>query len=68
MDDLYQEERNTLLEAAGKNLGYTGDQAQLFAVQIKSIYDNTSSGHGMGGGRHGGGGGGSSDGASKTAK
>lgn len=60
MDDLYQEERKTLLEAAGKTLGYTGDQAQLFAGQIQSIYDNTSSGRGMmwasmGGGHHGGG-------------
>lgn len=72
MDDLYQEERKTLLEAAGKNLGYTGDQAQLFAGQIQSIYDNTSSSRGMmwasmGGGRHGGGGG-NTDGAPKTAK
>ncbi|MEI7945570.1 MAG: hypothetical protein WCJ02_02690 [bacterium] len=71
MDDLYQEERKTLLEAAGKNLGYTGDQAQLFAGQIQTIYDNTSSGRGMmwasmgGFGRHGGG---NTDGATKTAK
>ena len=46
MDDLYQEERTTLLEATGKNMGYTGDQAQLFADQMKSIYENTSSSRG----------------------
>lgn len=72
MDDLYQEERKTLLETTGRSLGYTGDQAQLFAGQIQSIYDNTSSSRGMmwasmGGGRHGSSGG-NSDGASKTAK
>ncbi|MEI6645755.1 MAG: hypothetical protein WCP12_06925 [bacterium] len=56
LDDLYQEERTTLLEATGKNMGYTGDQAQLFVGQIQSIYDNTASFRGMmWGGRHGGG-------------
>lgn len=56
MDDLYQEERTTLLEVTGKNMGYTGDQAQLFVGQIQSIYDNTSSFRGlMWGGRHAGG-------------
>lgn len=60
MGDLYQEERKTLLEATGKNMGYTGDQAIQFADQIQLIYDNTSSPRGMwgdtGGGRRGGGG------------
>jgi hypothetical protein len=60
MGDLYQEERKTLLEATGKNMGYTGDQALQFADQIQLIYDNTSSPRGMwgdtGGGRRGGGG------------
>jgi hypothetical protein len=58
MEELYQEERKTLLESTGKSLGYTGDQAQLFADQIQSIYDNTSSrsmwGGGFGGRRGGG--------------
>jgi predicted negative regulator of RcsB-dependent stress response len=71
MDGLYQEERNTLLEATGKSLGYAGDQAQLFRDSINSIYDNTSSGRGMMwasmGGRHGGDRG-NADGAAKTAK
>ena len=72
MDDLYQEERKTLLETTGRSLGYTGDQAILFRDSINSIYDNTSSSRGMmwasmGGGRHGSSGG-NSDGASKTAK
>lgn len=43
MEELYQDERKTLLESTGRSLGYTGDQAQLFADQIQSIYDNTSS-------------------------
>lgn len=43
MDDLYKEERSTLLEITGKNMGYKGDQAQQFAEQIQAIYDNTSS-------------------------
>jgi hypothetical protein len=74
MDELYQEERKSLLEVAGKNMGYSGDQATQFAGQIQSIYDNTSSGHnmwsGMGGGRqHGGGGeGGNTTGASAPRK
>jgi hypothetical protein len=73
MDGLYQEERNTLLEATGKSLGYAGDQAQLFRDQINGIYENTSSGRnmmwaGMGGGRHGGGGGGNTEGAAKTGR
>jgi hypothetical protein len=58
MDGLYQEERKTLLESTGKSLGYTGDQAQQFADQIQSIYDNTSSRSMWGGGfsgRRGGG-------------
>lgn len=46
MDDLYQEERKYLLETTGRSLGYTGDQASLFADQIQQIYDNTS-GRGM---------------------
>jgi hypothetical protein len=60
MENLYQEERKTLLESTGKNLGYTGDQAQLFADQIQSIYDNTSSRSLWGGGFSGRRGGGSS--------
>jgi predicted negative regulator of RcsB-dependent stress response len=72
MDDLYQEERKTLLEATGKNLGYAGDQAQLFAGQIQSIYENTSSGRGMmwasmGGGHHSAAGG-NTAGTAKPAK
>jgi len=58
MEELYQEERKTLLESTGKSLGYTGDQAQQFADQIQSIYDNTSSRSMWGGGfsgRRGGG-------------
>lgn len=60
MDDLYQEERKTLLEMTGKNMGYTGDQASQFAGQIQAILDNTSSSRSMmwgafgGGGRRGG--------------
>ena len=50
MDELYQEERKTLLESTGKSLGYTGDQAQSFADQIQSIYDHTSSRSMWGGG------------------
>lgn len=50
MEELYQEERKTLLESTGKSLGYTGDQAQQFADQIQSIYDNTSSRSMWGGG------------------
>ena len=60
VDDLYREERKTLLELTGKNMGYTGEQASQFASQIQTILDNTSSWRsmmwgGMGGGRRGGG-------------
>lgn len=53
MDDLYQEERMTLLETTGKNMGYTGDQVQLFAGQMKDIYEYTSSPRAMWGDRTG---------------
>ena len=60
MDNLYKDERTTLLEITGKNMGYKGGQAKQFADQIQAIYDNTSSSRGMfwggsGGSRHGGG-------------
>lgn len=51
MDELYKEERSTLLEITGRNMGYTGTQAKEFAEQIQTIYDSTSSRRGWGQGR-----------------
>jgi hypothetical protein len=51
VDDLYKEERSTLLEITGRNMGYTGTQAKDFAEQIQTIYDSTSSHRGWGPGR-----------------
>jgi hypothetical protein len=42
MDDLYKEERSTLLEITGRNMGYNDKQSREFAEQIQTIYDNTS--------------------------
>jgi len=50
MDDLYKQERSTLLEITGKNMGYPEKQAKEFAEQIQTIYDSTSSRRGWGGG------------------
>ncbi len=48
VDDLYKEERSTLLEITGRNMGYNDDQAKTFASQIQTIYDSTSSRRGWG--------------------
>lgn len=66
-EGLFQEERKSLLEVAGKNMGYSGEQATQFADQIKSIYDNTSV-HGIWSGRQHGGGGGGFSGAAGAGK
>jgi hypothetical protein len=49
MDELYKEERSTLLEITGKNMGYNDKQSREFAEQIQTIYDSTSSRRGWGG-------------------
>jgi hypothetical protein len=49
MDNLYKEERSTLLEITGKNMGYNDKQSKEFAEQIQTIYDSTSSRRGWGG-------------------
>jgi hypothetical protein len=49
VDDLYKEERSTLLEITGRNMGYNDKQSREFAEQIQTIYDSTSSRRGWGG-------------------
>jgi hypothetical protein len=49
VDELYKEERSTLLEITGRNMGYNDKQSKEFAEQIQTIYDSTSSRRGWGG-------------------
>lgn len=51
MEGLYKEERSTLLEITGRNMGYSDKQSKEFAEQIQTIYDSTSSRRGWGPGR-----------------
>lgn len=56
LHDLYNEERNTLLEGVGRAVGYQGPQAAVFADTMKTIIENTSMPN-FGHGNRGGGGG-----------